>query len=39
MIPFICPTCGQFSIDTADCTSCASAAGESAPRSTDIVGR
>jgi hypothetical protein len=22
MIPFICPTCGQFDIDTADCASC-----------------
>ena len=22
MIPFICISCGQFSIDTADCTSC-----------------
>ena len=24
MIPFICPTCGQFDIDTPDCLSCVS---------------
>ena len=23
VIPYICPTCGQFDIDSADCVSCA----------------
>lgn len=27
MIPFICPTCGDMDIDSADCGQCASATG------------
>uniref|UniRef100_V5XHH0 Uncharacterized protein n=1 Tax=Mycolicibacterium neoaurum VKM Ac-1815D TaxID=700508 RepID=V5XHH0_MYCNE len=26
MIPFICTTCGEFDLDTADCASCAQSA-------------
>jgi ribosomal protein L32 len=25
MIPFICPTCGQFDLDNSACTSCSTA--------------
>lgn len=28
MIPFICPTCGRFDIDSPDCTSCVTAVDE-----------
>jgi hypothetical protein len=28
MIPFICPTCGEFNIDAADCSSCTGRQGE-----------
>jgi hypothetical protein len=38
MIPFICPKCGQFSIDTADC-SCDTSTRETSSPSRDAVQR